>query len=294
MYGERDFWVSVLGQLPPRPGPRCYAILLRFNSLFSYYCYCFLKYHCPCADPTDLNLYRPISNLPFISKTLERVVAAQLQSHLVINNIHEPFQSGFRPKHSTETALVKINSDLLCAADSGLLTTLILLDLSTAFDTISHTLLLDHHRHTDLHLLQTHRCTKILVYSFVNSCIDYCNALLTGFPTKLINRLQTIQNSTARISTRTKSFDHITPILILLYWLPVQYHIHYKNVLITYKVLHHLAPTYLCNLLHEYSPSRTLRSTSAGLLTIPTPQYHGCPSLQLLGTQTMELSPPTH
>ena len=97
-----------------------------------------------------------------------------------------------------------------------------------------------------------------------------------------------------RIITRTKSSDHITPILIQLHRLPVQYHIHYKNLLLIYKALHHLAPTYLCNLLHEYSPSRTLRSTSAGLLTIPTPQYHGCPSLQLLGTQTMELSPPTH
>uniref|UniRef100_A0A8C5BQM8 Reverse transcriptase domain-containing protein n=1 Tax=Gadus morhua TaxID=8049 RepID=A0A8C5BQM8_GADMO len=97
----------------------------------------------PGADPTDLNHYRPISNLPFISKTIERVVAAQLQSHLDTNNLHEPFQSGFRPKHSTETALVKITNDLFLAANSGLLTILILLDLSAAFNTISHPLLLD-------------------------------------------------------------------------------------------------------------------------------------------------------
>lgn len=97
----------------------------------------------PGADPADLNLYRPISNLPFISKTLERVTAAQLQSHLDTNNLHEPFQSGFHPKHSTETALVKITIDLLRAADSGLLTILILLDLNVAFDTISHPLFLD-------------------------------------------------------------------------------------------------------------------------------------------------------
>ena len=65
----------------------------------------------------------------------------------------------------------------------------------------------------------------------------------------------------------TKSSDHITPILIQLHWLPVQFHIHFKNL---HKALHHLAPTYLCDLLHEYSTSRTLRSNSAGLLTIPT------------------------
>ncbi len=57
----------------------------------------------PGADPDNFANFHPISNLPFLSKILEKVVASQVHYHLLINSLFEKFQSGFRPLHSTET-----------------------------------------------------------------------------------------------------------------------------------------------------------------------------------------------
>ncbi len=86
-------------------------------------------------DYENLSNFRPISNLHFLVKILERLVASQLISHLTENNLFELLQSGFRKFYSTETFL-------LIASDSGYFSILILLDLSAAFDTVDHLVLI--------------------------------------------------------------------------------------------------------------------------------------------------------
>ena len=95
----------------------------------------------PNLTPEELNNFRPVSNLPFLSKILEKVVLCQLKDHLNQNNIIETYQSAYRERHSTETALTRVRNDLLCEADKGNVSILALLDLSAAFDTIDHSIL---------------------------------------------------------------------------------------------------------------------------------------------------------
>ena len=93
--------------------------------------------------PYYLQNYRPVSNLPFISKIIEKVIAQQLTDHMKVHALYEKHQSAYRCYHSTETALDKAQNDLQGAIDDDSGVFLVLLDLSAALDTMDHDILLD-------------------------------------------------------------------------------------------------------------------------------------------------------
>ena len=94
-------------------------------------------------DQEIFNNFRPISNLVYISKLIEKVIASRLHSHMTNNNLYEELQSSYRKFHSTETALTCVHDDILRAIDDNKSVLLITLDLSAAFDTVDHDVLLD-------------------------------------------------------------------------------------------------------------------------------------------------------
>ena len=365
-------------------------------------------------DKEQLKHYRPISNLPFLSKLLEKVVERRLEIHLRDHMLHDVFQSAYRTGHSTETALLRVFNDITEPLDQKCMVILVMLDLSAAFDVIDHDILLkrveysygitadalswiqsylkdriqcvsignetssdkvlnfsvpqgsvlgprkycmfskpigeivrrhnlQYHCYADdsqvymsikptdnlkhisstveacvadistwmsnkmlkvnqdktemiifrpkqqtntshdmsiiiggnilsssssvknlgvymdsaltmekqvnavtkscyyqirnightRHYISNEAC-KVLVHSLVTSRLDYGNAVLYGIPQTLSGRLQRVQNYAARLITRTRKREHITPVLCQLHWLPVLYRSHYKILLYTY------------------------------------------------------------
>ena len=94
-------------------------------------------------DPNIFSNLRPISNLTFISKLIERVVNIRISDHMKANNLDCPSQYGYKKHHSTETLLVHFLNEIMVAVDSKSGVVVLIIDLSAAFDTVSHSLLLN-------------------------------------------------------------------------------------------------------------------------------------------------------
>ena len=119
----------------------------------------------------------------------------------------------------------------------------------------------------------TRSACEILVQAYVTSRLDYCNVLLYGVPKYVLNRLQKVQNSAARVVTMWPKREHITPVLADLHWLPIEQRIQFKILLYTYKALNNCAPQYITELLQPYVSPRPLRSAEKELLVVPQSRY---------------------
>ena len=94
-------------------------------------------------DSEDLSNYRPVCDIKFLHKLIEKTVLPQLNNHMTDNNLHTHCQSGYKRYHSCETLLLRVINDVLVSMDNGRCTVLLLLDLSAAFDTVDHVVLLN-------------------------------------------------------------------------------------------------------------------------------------------------------
>ena len=130
------------------------------------------------------------------------------------------------------------------------------------------------------HYLTT-EATKSAINAFVTSRLDYCNSLLVNLPASQILRLQRVQNNAARLITRTSRHDHITPVLSK----PVASRIHFKVLVLAYRCVNGLAPTYLAEPLHIQNPDGRLRKDYA-------PTLHQCITKKSIGESAFGTTAP--
>ena len=164
-----------------------------------------------------LKHFRPISNLPFVSKLIEKLVLDQHFRHLNNNNLWHTFQSAYRAKHGTKTALLRVLNDLLTASDSGSVSILTLQDLSAAFDTIDYSILLTR--------LDSTFGIRDLALSFFRSYLRDRTQIVT---------VNGIKSSPSLLTCGVPLGSVLGPILFILYTQPL------SDVISHHSVSHHM------------------------------------------------------
>uniref|UniRef100_A0A8C5D5C0 Reverse transcriptase domain-containing protein n=1 Tax=Gouania willdenowi TaxID=441366 RepID=A0A8C5D5C0_GOUWI len=149
-----------------------------------------------------------------MSIIMEKMVAKQLTSYMEQHNYYDKYQSGFRSIHSTETALLKVSSDVMMAADSGRYTVLVLLDRTAAFDTVDHSILVDR----------------------LESEMGFSGTVLQWFTSYINGRtfnvaINDVMSNMSNLSCGVAQGSVLGPVLFLLYLMPLGRLIrHFKNV----------------------------------------------------------------
>ena len=169
-----------------------------------------------CLDHNDLNNYRPVYNLCFIDKILEKLVLSQVSSYLNSYNLYNTCQSAYSPGHSTETALLKVVYDLFLSLSKGNISVLALLDFSSAFDTIDN--------HILVHRLPTD--------------IGFTGTVLQWFSFYLSNRTHYISISNhcyafAPVYSRVPQGSELGPMLFTMYIKPL------SAIIGSHSIIHH-------------------------------------------------------
>ena len=111
--------------------------------------------------------------------------------------------------------------------------------------------------------------TSTLIHASITSRLDYCNSTLTGVSSDQLSRLQRVQNCAVRLVLKKGKREHVTPMLKQVHWLPISFRIQYKLSVLAFRHFENTLPVYLSKTLQTYQPSRTLRSSSEKLLTVP-------------------------
>ena len=136
----------------------------------------------------------------------------------------------------------------------------------------------------------SNQSAQTLVHAFIIGRLDCCNSLLYGLPSVHLSKLQRARNSAARlVCTDISRYDHVTPVLYSLHWLPVQYRICFKILILTFKAIHGLVPEYINDLISVKDASKySIRYNGGLLLHQPSARFR-----KTLGDRSFTSAAPT-